>query len=508
MSTTSLRSVRPAGGGPAHERVTWRSPRVIGHGDAPELLGFRTDDFMDELTASLAAEPPSTASHLARNEHWSDTQAPIFPIPAAPVPAERDALKLFQAAHGRFYLVAAHLCCRRYGFPDRALTDRETVGFVLRRVEPTGSAAVDVDDPGTYDELAWVVSGGAGSWQPVTVRQAAAPGEELLPMVPSVHTVDGRRSRLLTGLVPVGARERYEARGSAAAPLPAGGDPVADPRRALLDGTVIDAVRQLRAFGTSAVPADPDRAEMLRWALLDLVDFVTAVAGGSVDHLTQLAVPAGSVPADTTWLGIVQLVRDQRSALLAGTAPTEPLRGHLERVRTLALNSLVTALEGYRGTVTTPAADTDAVPEPDPVTGLLYVARCVYQRTGCRVPRPEWVSPPTATFRFASFFDPDAPGRPIQISLPIDTSQGGLRSFPRNVSVLVSKQLRAQMAQVKALDDIGGKQSLDLGMLCSLSIPIITIAALILLMLIVSILNIVFFWLPLFKICLPKPGGD
>ena len=42
-------------------------------------------------------------------------------------------------------------------------------------------------------------------------------------------------------------------------------------------------------------------------------------------------------------------------------------------------------------------------------------------------------------------------------------------------------------------------------MICSLSIPIITICALILLMIIVSILNIVFFWMPLFKICLPKP---
>ena len=41
-------------------------------------------------------------------------------------------------------------------------------------------------------------------------------------------------------------------------------------------------------------------------------------------------------------------------------------------------------------------------------------------------------------------------------------------------------------------------------MICSLSIPIITICALILLMIIVSLLNIVFFWVPLFKICLPK----
>ena len=40
-------------------------------------------------------------------------------------------------------------------------------------------------------------------------------------------------------------------------------------------------------------------------------------------------------------------------------------------------------------------------------------------------------------------------------------------------------------------------------MICSFSIPIITICALIVLMIFVSLLNIVFWWLPFFRICLP-----
>lgn len=48
----------------------------------------------------------------------------------------------------------------------------------------------------------------------------------------------------------------------------------------------------------------------------------------------------------------------------------------------------------------------------------------------------------------------------------------------------------------------------NLGMICSLSIPIITICAMILLMLIVKLLNIVFWWLPLFKICLPMRSSS
>jgi hypothetical protein len=45
-----------------------------------------------------------------------------------------------------------------------------------------------------------------------------------------------------------------------------------------------------------------------------------------------------------------------------------------------------------------------------------------------------------------------------------------------------------------------------LGMICSLSIPIVTICALILLMIIVSILDYIFRWLPYFIMCFPLPG--
>ena len=47
-----------------------------------------------------------------------------------------------------------------------------------------------------------------------------------------------------------------------------------------------------------------------------------------------------------------------------------------------------------------------------------------------------------------------------------------------------------------------------LGMICSFSLPIITICALILLMIIVKLLDIVFRWMPFFQICLPVPKFD
>ena len=47
---------------------------------------------------------------------------------------------------------------------------------------------------------------------------------------------------------------------------------------------------------------------------------------------------------------------------------------------------------------------------------------------------------------------------------------------------------------------------LEIGMICSLSIPIITICALLLLIIIVTLLDFIFRWLPYFIICFPVPG--
>jgi hypothetical protein len=134
--------------------------------------------------------------------------------------------------------------------------------------------------------------------------------------------------------------------------------------------------------------------------------------------------------------------------------------------------------------------------------------RCVYQRPGCGPLQPDVLSDPSPEFAIASFFDADAPGRPLSIALPVDTTIAGLRKAPRNVTVMLSRELRQQMSRVADMDKLIKKQlasgdSFDLGLVCSLSIPIITICALILLMIIVSLLNIVFWWMPFFRICFP-----
>ena len=160
-----------------------------------------------------------------------------------------------------------------------------------------------------------------------------------------------------------------------------------------------------------------------------------------------------------------------------------------------------------------------------------FVLRCVFERPNCGPLEPPLVSAPTQPFQLAGFFDPDAPARPIRIALPLDTSPAGLRKFDKNTAFVISDILCGQIDRVKALSlgdlvrsvlpwplhkelsvpDAGpctdkDNPSLSLGLVCSLSIPIITICALILLMIIVNLLDIIFRWVPYFLVCFPLPG--
>ena len=160
-----------------------------------------------------------------------------------------------------------------------------------------------------------------------------------------------------------------------------------------------------------------------------------------------------------------------------------------------------------------------------------FVIRCVFERPECGPFDPPLLSEPTRAFQLASFFDPDAPARPIRIALPLDTSPAGLRKFDKNTAFMISDVLCGQINRLKSLGlgdlirsvlpwplhkDLsvpdGGAckdkndPGIQVGMICSLSIPIITICALLLLMIIVNLLDIIFRWVPYFLICFPLPG--
>ncbi|HEX8381414.1 MAG TPA: hypothetical protein VF619_12805 [Allosphingosinicella sp.] len=157
-----------------------------------------------------------------------------------------------------------------------------------------------------------------------------------------------------------------------------------------------------------------------------------------------------------------------------------------------------------------------------------FCLRFVHLNADCGPAHPPTLSQPSVRFELASFFDSDAPARPIRISLPMDTSPAGLRKHARGTAFVLSDMLCGQVQRAKGLGfidlvrqvlpwplhkdidtgDGGGCKNgngIDIGMICSLSIPIVTLCALILLMIIVALLDFIFRWLPFLAFCFPAP---
>lgn len=105
-------------------------------------------------------------------------------------------------------------------------------------------------------------------------------------------------------------------------------------------------------------------------------------------------------------------------------------------------------------------------------------------------------------FRILPWWDGDGPG--AKIKLP---SLGQLRKVNPNVSFeippAIGKVLSADLTKV--LDKEKPDGGVELGWICSFSLPIITLCAFIVLHLFIGLLNIVLQWKLWFKICIPIP---
>jgi hypothetical protein len=152
-----------------------------------------------------------------------------------------------------------------------------------------------------------------------------------------------------------------------------------------------------------------------------------------------------------------------------------------------------------------------------------FIIRCVYERTHCIYNPPLVVSKASVPFQLASFFDPDGPARPIRISLPLDTSPAGLRKHAKNTAFVISDILACQIGQIRDItfgdlvlsvlpwpfhkdlpEPKAGEcrsSGVDVGMVCSLSIPIVTLCALILLIIIVTLFEQFFHWIQFLIVC-------
>lgn len=132
---------------------------------------------------------------------------------------------------------------------------------------------------------------------------------------------------------------------------------------------------------------------------------------------------------------------------------------------------------------------------------MLRIADCV----GCP-PRILW-SPLSTAYTIRPWFEGDG-GPVVQVEMPALTP-ANMAALTPDVAIKVPPEIQQYMDKLNLGDLMNGEArkgpSLSFGMICGFSIPIITLCAFILLSIIVSLLNIIFFWLPFVKICIPYP---
>ena len=483
---------------------------------APRLLELRTDDFMDAFLAAAASGPEAMAA-----------LAPAMPDGGQP-------LKLFQPAHGRFYLVCASLACRLPDFPDHTLKpeEEETVFFVLRK-SIKGS------------EYGWVPGEKHGDWKPVDGLEVLA-DEERLPLI-RANAAGGRD--LWFGYLPLSGRETYAVSPSALAPaasVSASVDIRVEELRArfikpLANDPATHNINVAQLAGTRVAPETQNEATrraitLSVFMLLDLYDYFADFLKDVADALVAAAPApfAGDRAAAKTQLLSFLQGQPMGAGLNLGAAlkNVAEKRGALDQLGDGDIGGLgfdgrynlaafpqaaLAALEAkVRDALPASAAPDLNLPKFVPAakddaeradTGFLI--RCVYQRPRCDIEYR--VSRPCSRFTVAQFFDGDAPARPVRIPLPTDVSIGGLRKFQKGVTFLLSESLQRKANRIvgkekSLLKDEGvDPESGDFAFICSFSIQIIFIVAFFLLLLFVIILNLLFWWLPFFRICLPVP---
>ena len=552
--------------------VDWTSPAALWR-PFPERRDFRTpaifrfasDAYMQELLDLMQTHPHRIAERIAAPETWTKRapeHAPIVPkrgllgkleraratvvqkleeqqtalVRVGPLPS--DSLKLFHPAAQRYYVIAASLICRTLGLPDHPVNTsaQEKVSFVMRLVDGA-------------NEFAFV----NGAWQTIA-GDALAEGEELNLMSPLTYLEDdGRRRRMYNGVIPVAKREAY-----VGAPLPKAPPnalPLKDPREISLIAKVLSPWGSLEDIADGPAIAKRDKqtdddvdnaqaaaiiaanAQIKEVSALILAD-LDAWLQENLEPVWSAVHGTGTISDPKHLEAFNQLGSDLRQALNDPSASFQFIVVDKNRVPEIARANGKTTRETLQARLV--AALPADVPTNVPLSAIaqasasvrtspFFVARCVYERPSCGTVKPV-VSDPTVPFQLASFFDPDAPARPIRVEMPADTTADGLRKYDKNTSFVMSDILCGQVQELRGLTfaDLvlsvlpfpfkrglkkgGGSigPCTDGGMVCSLSIPIITLCALILLMIFVKLLDAVFFWLPFFQICLPTkcPGRN
>ncbi|MBN1978233.1 MAG: hypothetical protein JW918_12625 [Anaerolineae bacterium] len=468
----------------------------------PRLFEYRSDTFMDDFLADVAASDPGALED------------------ALAVPEQSGKpLKLYQPLHGCFYLASGSLCCRQAGFPDRELLteEGENVFFVQRRLVGGKEQAWVVETP---DQKA--------HWESVNGQaNGVLANEERRPLF-TANTGSGRAIHF--AYLPVASGETQAA--------------TLSPSDLVLDGKQVDLrISELEArFKPEIVDGMSDQTAALTISVYQLVelwdylraqpdlrevtdallqnDMTPSFSGDKAQKKAALMtfLKGQNLDGSVTLVSALHAVAGNYAALNAPGGGDLAALGfdqdyNLDNRQDLSSSDV----QDLRDKVQAALSDTPpsiVVPKIDPAqSGTQYVLRFVYERPQCDPP-VHVVSQPSEPFTLAALFDPDAPRRQVRIPLPTDVSIAGLRKARKSVGFMLSDAMRKKMAQLTGhekdlLEDpptIGAEPTGDgFAFICTFSFEIIFIVAFFLLLVFVIILDFFFHWMFFFRICLPIP---
>lgn len=128
----------------------------------------------------------------------------------------------------------------------------------------------------------------------------------------------------------------------------------------------------------------------------------------------------------------------------------------------------------------------------------------VKREDGCP-PKLFWSSP-SLPFKIAAWYE-NGKLAPIPIALP-DVTRDNVKKLLPNIAFQVPAGIFDLLGKNKPKDFIEGSAQEGTGelqWLCGFNIPIITLCAFIVLFIFLTLLNLIFWWLPFIKICIPLP---
>lgn len=441
-------------------------------------------------------------------------------------------LRLYQAVHRMFNVVLLDVCCDALGSPRLDASKIVSSGLVVRRVSeqglqgwmheagkvvgwkdlPVSMAAYDVEPAqrrqrrlGSNHKLLSQLAEyePAADWQEQSVSLFTAPPE----------VVDAAKRTYLYGTVPLTSNERIEGAAAPAAPFS--------------DADILVRMPSLLKQGDSSRSGLPPtgtsisrsmRQDSLAEPLFSLLHYLANECGlytGDEDA-TELRNLLDDIHL-SGWGSLGSFLQQAHDILMGQPEDPDNPPPTATAITTPAswpninqsqgddiVNAIESAMQARWAKMAAPESRYEGAEHH-------YVVQCfvrIDSGLGCP-PATLWTEP-SEPFEIVPWYE-SSDVAPTVVELP-DVTLDALKKLKPNVSFKVPESLQKIMdnLNVKGLMDgeEPAKSSWGFGMICSFSIPLITICAFIVLQIFIGLLNLVFWWSAYIKICIPFPKKE